>query len=61
MQMSVGIKKILYAADAKESALADAQEYLSQFTSSAETETEADADAGADADADADANADANA
>lgn len=59
LPMSVGIKKILYAADAKESALADAQEYLSQFTSSAETETEADADAGADADADA--NADANA
>uniref|UniRef100_A0A2N9J486 Protein ATEB1 homolog 2 n=1 Tax=Fagus sylvatica TaxID=28930 RepID=A0A2N9J486_FAGSY len=61
LPMSVGIKKILYAADAKESALADAQEYLSQFTSSAETETEtdADADAGADADADADANANA--
>lgn len=61
LPMSVGIKKILYAADAKESALADAQEYLSQFTSSAETETETDADAGADADADADANANANA
>jgi RP/EB family microtubule-associated protein len=61
LPMSVGIKKILYAADAKESALADAQEYLSQFTSSAETETEADAGADAGADADADANADANA
>lgn len=28
MQMSVAIKKILYAADAKESALTKAQEYL---------------------------------
>ena len=45
--MSVAVKKILYAADAKESALADAQEYLSQFT----TSTEADAEAEIEADA----------
>lgn len=28
MQMAVAVKKILYAADAKESALSEAQEYL---------------------------------
>lgn len=39
--MSIAVKKILYAADAKESALADAQEYLSQFTTSTEAEAEA--------------------
>lgn len=39
MQMSVAIKKILYAADAKESALAKAQEYL-QSVEVAETEAE---------------------
>lgn len=37
--MSVAIKKILYAADAKESALAKAQEYL-QSVEVAETEAE---------------------
>lgn len=47
MQMSVAVKKILYAADAKESALADAQEYLSQFTTSTEAEVEAEIEADA--------------
>lgn len=47
MQMSVAVKKILYAADAKESALADAQEYLSQFTTSTEAEAEAEIEADA--------------
>lgn len=37
--MSVAIKMILYAADAKESALAQAEDYLSQFTN-AETKAE---------------------
>lgn len=32
MQMSVAVKKILYAADAKESALPEAEEYLAQFS-----------------------------
>lgn len=46
--MSVAIKKILYAADAKESALAQAEGYLSQFTiAEAEAEAEAEAVAGA--------------
>ena len=45
--MSVAVKKILYAADAKESALADAQEYLSQFTTSTEAEAEAEIEADA--------------
>lgn len=40
MQMAVGIKKILYAADAKESALAEAQEYLSQSMNDGENEAE---------------------
>lgn len=44
--MSVAIKKILYAADAKESALAQAEGYLSQFTI-AEAEAVAGAGAGA--------------
>lgn len=47
MQMSIAVKKILYAADAKESALADAQEYLSQFTTSTEAEAEAEIEADA--------------
>lgn len=45
--MSIAVKKILYAADAKESALADAQEYLSQFTTSTEAEAEAEIEANA--------------
>ncbi|XVF09099.1 hypothetical protein REPUB_Repub07fG0062000 [Reevesia pubescens] len=36
--MAVAIKKILYAADAKESALEEAQEYISQSADSGETE-----------------------
>lgn len=47
MQMSVAIKKILYAADAKESALAKAQEYLQSVEvaeTEAETETETETD-----------------
>ncbi|KAF3944995.1 hypothetical protein ACB098_04G109600 [Castanea mollissima] len=47
LPMSVAVKKILYAADAKESALADAQEYLSQFTTSTEAEAEAEIEADA--------------
>lgn len=42
MQMAVAIKKILYAADAKESALAEAQEYLSQALEAGEGEAEED-------------------
>lgn len=42
--MSVAIKKILYAADAKESALSEAQDYLSQFMPPAEAEAEAEAE-----------------
>ncbi|EEF52160.1 conserved hypothetical protein [Ricinus communis] len=38
--MAVAIKKILYAADAKESALEEAQEYLYQAMNSGETEAE---------------------
>lgn len=45
--MSVAIKKILYAADAKESALAQAEDFLSQFTTA---EAEAGAGAGAEND-----------
>lgn len=41
--MSVAIKKILYAADAKVSALTEAQDYLSQFMPPAEAEEENDA------------------
>ncbi|KAG6632947.1 microtubule-associated protein RP/EB family member 1A-like [Carya illinoinensis] len=47
--MSVAIKKILYAADAKESALAQAEDFLSQFTT-AEAEAGAGAGAGAEND-----------
>ena len=36
--MTVAIKKILYAVDAKESALEEAQEYISQSVDSGETE-----------------------
>lgn len=45
--MSVAVKKILYAADAKESPLAEAQEYLYQTLNvgEAEDETEAEAEA----------------
>lgn len=47
MQMSVAVKKILYAADAKESPLAEAQKYLYQTLNvgEAEDETEAEAEA----------------
>ncbi|XVF54288.1 hypothetical protein PTKIN_Ptkin05aG0168800 [Pterospermum kingtungense] len=38
LPMTVAIKKILYAADAKESALEEAQDYISQFADSGETE-----------------------
>ena len=41
--MSVAVQKILYAADAKESALSEAQEYLGQTTSTFEAEAEAEA------------------
>ena len=37
MQMAVAVKKILYAADEKESALEEAQEYISQSVVSGET------------------------
>ncbi|XP_062168347.1 microtubule-associated protein RP/EB family member 1A [Alnus glutinosa] len=40
LPMSVAIKKILYAADAKESALSEAQDYLSQFMAPGEAEAE---------------------
>ena len=40
LQMSIAIKKILYAADAKESALEEAQEYISQSAGHGETEEE---------------------
>lgn len=42
MQVAVAIKKILYAADAKESALAEAQEYLSQTLEAGEGKAEED-------------------
>ena len=38
LQMAVAIKKILYAVDAKESALEEAEEYISQSADSGETE-----------------------
>ena len=38
--MAVAIKKILYAADTKESALEEAQEYLSEAIYTGETEVE---------------------
>ncbi|KAJ6760537.1 MICROTUBULE-ASSOCIATED PROTEIN RP/EB FAMILY MEMBER [Salix purpurea] len=40
LPMAVAIKKILYAADTKESALEEAQEYLSEAIYTAETEVE---------------------
>ncbi|KAJ0104715.1 hypothetical protein Patl1_17810 [Pistacia atlantica] len=40
LPMSLAVKKILYAADAKESALAEAQEYLSQCLNDADNEAE---------------------
>lgn len=40
MQMTVAIKKILYADDAKESALEEAQEYLSEAICTGATEVE---------------------
>lgn len=40
MQMSVAIKKILYAADAKESALDEAQDYLNETLNAVEGEEE---------------------
>ncbi|XP_031269103.1 microtubule-associated protein RP/EB family member 1A [Pistacia vera] len=40
LPMSLAVKKILYAADAKESALAEAQEYLSQCLNGADNEAE---------------------
>ena len=42
MQMAIAVKKILYAADAKESALSEAQEYLYEAMNSNENETEND-------------------
>jgi RP/EB family microtubule-associated protein len=41
--MTVAIKKILYADDAKESALEEAQEYLSEAINTVETEVESEA------------------
>lgn len=43
MQISVAVKKILYAADAKESALDEAQEYLNQTLNGGEDEPEPEA------------------
>lgn len=40
MQMAAAIKMILYAADAKESALAEAQEYIHQSTNRTDVEDE---------------------
>lgn len=40
MQMSVAVKKILYAADASESPLEEAQEYLNQTLHAVEEEPE---------------------
>jgi len=45
MQMSLAIKKILYAADAKGSALDEAQEYLNEVINGNEDEAEAEAEA----------------
>lgn len=42
MQISVAIKKILYAADEKESALEEAQDYLNQKLNIDDAEAEAD-------------------
>lgn len=38
--MAIAVKKILYAADAKESALAEAQDYLFEAMNGEENETE---------------------
>ncbi|KAK4257182.1 hypothetical protein QN277_006804 [Acacia crassicarpa] len=43
--MSIAVKKILYAADAKESALDEAQDYLNQILESAQSEEEEEAEA----------------
>ncbi|KAM0979774.1 hypothetical protein ACFX13_015852 [Malus domestica] len=48
--MSVAVKKILYAADAKESPLAEAQEYLYQTLNVGEAEDETEAEAEAETD-----------
>ncbi|TQD92016.1 hypothetical protein C1H46_022420 [Malus baccata] len=48
--MSVAVKKILYAADAKESPLAEAQEYLCQTLNVGEAEDETEAEAEAETD-----------
>lgn len=45
MQISVAIKKILYAADAKESALDEAQAYISQTLDGDEDEDEPETEA----------------
>lgn len=45
MQMAIAIKKILYAADAKESALAEAQEYVCQAMDADEDEEQEEQDA----------------
>lgn len=51
MQIAVAVKKILYAADAKESPLAEAQEYLYQSLNVGEAEGEGEAKAEAEAEA----------
>lgn len=38
MQMAVAVKKILYAVDAKESALSEAQEYIQQSANASKEE-----------------------
>jgi len=43
MQISVAIKKILYADDPKESALEEAQDYLNQTSNAVEAEAEIEA------------------
>lgn len=45
MQMSVAIKKILYADDPNESALEEAQDYLNQTLNAVEAEAEAEIEA----------------
>lgn len=49
MQISVAIKKILYAADEKESALEEAQDYLNQKLNADDVEEQAEAEAEAEA------------
>lgn len=53
MQMSIAIKKILYAADVKESALDEAQEYLNQTLEDDENEAEEEAEAETEAETEA--------